>query len=87
MTQQGVGPRRTSELFRARRVEAGLSVQELAAKASAYAGRPIQPKTLYRIENDELVDGPRMATVRAVAEALGLSPVDLLGDDVLGASA
>lgn len=74
----------TSEAFRLRRLAAGLSIKELAAKASEAAGRPVYPKTLHRIEGGELRGEPNMATVRAVAAALDLTPLDLLGSDVVG---
>lgn len=84
MSDQNPAGITTSEAFRRRRLAAGLSIKELAAKASEAAGRPVYPKTLHRIEGGELRGAPNMATVRAVAAALGLTPLELLGTDVLG---
>jgi len=74
----------TAARFRESRIRAGLSVRELAKAASEAAGRPIYPKTIHRIERGELVTGvPHMATVAAVAQALGVEITDLLGPEVL----
>jgi transcriptional regulator with XRE-family HTH domain len=55
-----------------------MSVGELAKAAGVY------PKTIYRIEAGDLATGmPQMATIRRVADALGCTVVELLGDEVM----
>lgn len=75
--------RDTAARFRTLRIRRGLSVPQLAVAASKAAGRPIYPKTLYRIEAGELTRAPHLATVSAVAAALNVSVTDLLGPEVL----
>jgi len=65
----------SAEVFRVKRIEAGLSVHELADLSG------IQAKTLYQIEAGNH-QHPRMSTVRAVAEALGIPHTELLVDEV-----
>lgn len=51
----------------------GLTQAELAAKSG------VGHSTIMRLERDENPDHARPATRRKLAEALGISPIDLIG--------
>jgi transcriptional regulator with XRE-family HTH domain len=65
------------ETIRARRFRMGLSVEELAHRAG------ITASYLYRIENGK-VDTPSYATVRSLAEEIGMAVDELMGQVVSG---
>lgn len=57
-----------------KRIEAGLSVQELAEQSQ------VSPSAIYAIET-EAVRRPQMRTLRALAVPLGCSVLDLIPDE------
>lgn len=72
---QKITPQTSAEVFRAKRLEAGLSVPELAELSG------VDRKTLYQIEAGNH-QHPQMKTVRLVAAALDISHTELLVDEV-----
>lgn len=63
---------RTGERIKTARERKVWGQAELARAAG------LSPNTLYRIEVGD--HAPRPATIRKIAEALGIDPADLLGD-------
>lgn len=68
-------PATPAEAFRAYRLRAGLTVAELAERSG------VDKATLHRIERGDHTK-PHMRTLIAVADVLGVTPADLLAEEV-----
>jgi transcriptional regulator with XRE-family HTH domain len=72
--------RTTADLVRAARQRAGLTQQDLAVRAG------LAIRTVARIEAGEGSGEPYLSTLTAIADALGVPVIDLVGDPAQRAS-